>query len=263
MYDPTVGRFTVVDPLAHKYFPVSPYSYVANMPIRAIDPDGKRIIIVNNSNTQQVIQDLGKIYATKRGKQLIDRLASSMTDYYIDGSASTIKGGFIGYPPLGIPWGTRYYGLTKTIKYTQKSTYVEGAYSPSYITLGHELYHAYQDEANAKYNYSKGKEAAAMKFENYLRDVLEQGQHRTKHSGSVHLSSVTAFNSNGERVDVNSVNVETIISGGTDNSESEDGSTRGNVNNGTSISATMENILTYMDKNGINKLVLKFDQREE
>jgi RHS repeat-associated protein len=42
-YDPSVGRFTGVDPLAEKYPNISPYAYVANNPIRYIDPDGRWI----------------------------------------------------------------------------------------------------------------------------------------------------------------------------------------------------------------------------
>ena len=90
-YDPAVGRFTGVDPLAEKYFSISPFGYVANMPTIAIDPNGAEIIIVNNRNSQQVIQDLGKIYATKMGRLLIDKLAASNKKYYINGSARTIK----------------------------------------------------------------------------------------------------------------------------------------------------------------------------
>ncbi|MCD8176561.1 MAG: RHS repeat-associated core domain-containing protein, partial [Tannerellaceae bacterium] len=40
-YDPTVGSFTSMDPLAEKYYSISPYVYTFNNPVRFIDPDGK------------------------------------------------------------------------------------------------------------------------------------------------------------------------------------------------------------------------------
>jgi len=45
--EPALGRFTTVDPLAEKYYSVSPYVYCANSPINAIDPEGKLVIFVN------------------------------------------------------------------------------------------------------------------------------------------------------------------------------------------------------------------------
>jgi RHS repeat-associated protein len=39
-YDPTVARFTTVDPMAEKYYSISPYAYVGNNPMRLIDPTG-------------------------------------------------------------------------------------------------------------------------------------------------------------------------------------------------------------------------------
>src|SRR5690606_31146250 len=43
-YDPALGRWMNVDPLAEKYPSISSYAYVANNPIIYIDPDGKEII---------------------------------------------------------------------------------------------------------------------------------------------------------------------------------------------------------------------------
>ena len=38
--EPAIGRFTSVDPLAEKYYSISPYAYVGNNPLKYIDPTG-------------------------------------------------------------------------------------------------------------------------------------------------------------------------------------------------------------------------------
>ncbi len=46
-YDPTLARFLQVDPLYDNYPEMSPYAYVGNNPLNAIDPDGRTIYYVN------------------------------------------------------------------------------------------------------------------------------------------------------------------------------------------------------------------------
>ncbi len=82
---PDIGRWGVVDPLAEKYYDITPFSYVANNPINAIDPDGRDIrpLIyreIDNDNipipelyksypsTIQAMKNIGK---TTYGKNLI------------------------------------------------------------------------------------------------------------------------------------------------------------------------------------------------
>ena len=39
-YDPALGRFTTMDPMAEKYYPMSPYAYCGDNPIKFIDRNG-------------------------------------------------------------------------------------------------------------------------------------------------------------------------------------------------------------------------------
>ena len=43
MYDPALCRFLTMDPLAEKYYGISPYAYCLNNPVRFVDPDGMQV----------------------------------------------------------------------------------------------------------------------------------------------------------------------------------------------------------------------------
>lgn len=62
IYDPRVGRFASVDPLTWKYPIFSPYVYVANNPINAIDPDGRYIIFIGGLRFWKVNADQQEIW---------------------------------------------------------------------------------------------------------------------------------------------------------------------------------------------------------
>ena len=46
-HDAALGRWPTVDPLAEKYYNLSPYNYCGNNPINAIDKVGKKTIFIN------------------------------------------------------------------------------------------------------------------------------------------------------------------------------------------------------------------------
>ena len=58
-YDPQLSRWHGVDNLAEEYQSISPYVYVANNPIKFIDPDGRYIISVHYSITKGVMDAHG------------------------------------------------------------------------------------------------------------------------------------------------------------------------------------------------------------
>ncbi|WP_044172114.1 RHS repeat domain-containing protein [Flectobacillus major] len=59
--DPILGRMWSPDPMAEKYFDLSTYNFVANNPVKLIDPDGREIWI-NYGDGQKVRYENGKLY---------------------------------------------------------------------------------------------------------------------------------------------------------------------------------------------------------
>jgi RHS repeat-associated protein len=66
-YDPAITRFTTMDPMAEKYYSISPYAYCANNPVRFVDLRGDSIDVAplmaydnvkNTSYTQTLTNDL-------------------------------------------------------------------------------------------------------------------------------------------------------------------------------------------------------------
>lgn len=52
-YDPALGKWMNIDPMAEKYYPLSPYVYAINNPLFFVDPDGREIIIYYGKDNKQ------------------------------------------------------------------------------------------------------------------------------------------------------------------------------------------------------------------
>ena len=55
-YDSLLGRTTTMDPLAEKYYSLSPYLWCAGNPVRFVDPDGKDNYQVDNLGNISLLQ---------------------------------------------------------------------------------------------------------------------------------------------------------------------------------------------------------------
>lgn len=97
MYDPVIGRWGVVDPLAHLRSWVSPYNYVQNNSMLRVDPDGRLDWVARNNgeiewdanvnSAADIQQGSGDAYLGKTGFGIDEQTGNTMV-YNSDGSIS-------------------------------------------------------------------------------------------------------------------------------------------------------------------------------
>lgn len=87
MYDSRLGRWMSLDPLQAKYSSFSPYCFVANTPLIAIDPDGRDIYFVNRNlspsspkiRKQNFANIINYLNSAKAGKELLSEYLQDNT----------------------------------------------------------------------------------------------------------------------------------------------------------------------------------------
>lgn len=110
-YDPALGRWMNIDPLAEKYINISPYTYVANSPIILIDLDGKKIVFAKNTS-KEFKQNFAKAVAYLKQHKMDGILAKLQASDQIftiaEGKSSSYRGRT-----------TRFIGMMKQVFHIQ------------------------------------------------------------------------------------------------------------------------------------------------
>lgn len=87
-HSPGFHRFTMMDPLAEKYYGVSPYIYCASNPIKLFDPDGREIRVAKEYQ-DYFIKDLNNVFGEKTKMLSFDEMGTLQ----LNGKASAFTKG--------------------------------------------------------------------------------------------------------------------------------------------------------------------------
>ncbi|MEN2403179.1 RHS repeat-associated core domain-containing protein, partial [Flavobacterium sp. MC2016-06] len=190
-YDPALGRWMNIDPLATKYVNISPYVYVANTPVNAFDPDGKKIVFAKNATKEfkEAFKTAIKHLKANKADGIFAKLQSRK-------EIITIEQDFKG--------NDSFSSNSKTIKWdpTQGLLTNEGVVISATTALNHEGDHALQSVENSK-QYSSDLATPVEGYDNKEEQRVIEGseQETAKALGEIKEGEVTRKNHRGDLIE--------------------------------------------------------------
>ena len=188
----TTGRFLSMDPLAEKYYHISPYAYCAGDPVNLVDPDGRKIYYADGVPEWFKERFAATIqYMNEKGTSWIfKKIQDSDNIYYIDYVEEITEDKHIMYDPnkRTIYWNPNLFIKTSNDVILYPAT-----------ILAHEGAHVLQDE-KYKSSWNELAEKKDDKYDNQLdREVITTIEQEVaiKH-GDIFKGDVTRKDHGGE-----------------------------------------------------------------
>ena len=235
MYMPDIGRWGVLDNYSENYFPISPYSYVANNPAKFIDINGEWIYINDQDGTKYRYHN-GATQNQVDGKWTNVDASTKLSDYVVQTVAglnhldknTSIGNTMISYFDQANGTDGKFRDIS--FNYTNGDSKIQNSisnivdlnpsgkgvwttlgndskYSPLYTTIAHEMGHVYENFALGVISQPDSRfgddstlaEIYGTHVENIVR--AESGLPLRTNYGSFCIGSVCGPNSSGRLID--------------------------------------------------------------
>ncbi|WP_051697854.1 RHS repeat domain-containing protein [Prevotella sp. 10(H)] len=132
-YEPSIGRFSTVDPHAEKYYSMSPYVYAANNPIKIIDPLGTDTIHVNPNGKPNLVE--GKMIIHPGGNGNVFIQDQELNEVIIERNRPKSRNDYAGYSFSG----TAIVGIGVSFNITIGVIGKDGAFIQPSLAFGYGL----------------------------------------------------------------------------------------------------------------------------